>query len=180
MLGSIALEIAENVVISVVSYNAYVDCDLINDDDGNPDEIVLKAGYNTVGLVKDGHVEYVLDGKEKDPLQTFRAGRRKPIPHTNPEDPALSEGYNTSTGADDNDPPRTAVLTATKDATCFAYVDGNLTSGATPVGLSIKLIGMQAKRSLRVLLKRAAPHRLMIGCVTTTPTTVCQRHNSLL
>ncbi len=134
MLGSIALEIAENVVISVVSYNAYVDCDLINDDDGNPDEIVLKAGYNTVGLVEDGHVDYVLDGKQKDPLQDFRAGRRKAIPHTNPDDPALSEGYNTSTGYDDSDTPKTVVLTATHDATCFAYVDGNLTSGATPVG----------------------------------------------
>ncbi len=134
MLGSIALEIAENVVISVVSYNAYVDCDLINDEDGNPDEIVLKAGYNTVGLVEDGHVEYVLDGKKKDQFEPFRAAKRIPIPNTNPDDPALSEGYNTSTGYNDNDPPETVVLTAKKDATCFAYVDGNLTSNGTPVG----------------------------------------------
>ena len=134
MLGSMASEIAKNVAIATVSYHAYADCDLTYDDDDNPDEIVLKAGYNTVGLVEDGHVEYLLSGKKKDPLQTFRAEKRIPIPETNPPGEALSEGYNTSTGYDDSDPPETVVLTATKDATCFAYVDGNLSSDGTPVG----------------------------------------------
>ena len=71
MLGSIALEVVKNVAIATVSYNAYVDCDLTYDEDDNPDEIVLKAGYNTVGMVEDGHVEYVLDGKQKKPASGF-------------------------------------------------------------------------------------------------------------
>lgn len=125
MFGSIVSEVVKNVATTVVSYNAYADCDLRYDDDGNPDEIVLKAGYNTTGMVS-GFVDYRLDGKKKNPLQTFIDGSRKEIP----AGAVISEGHNTDTGYGRGEEPRpTIVLTAKKDAMCFAYVDGAIAGG---------------------------------------------------
>ena len=98
---------------------------------------------------------------KKNPLQAFRAQKRIPIPETNPPGEALSEGYNTSTGYNDNDPPETVVLTATRDATCFAYVDGHLSSGGTQVGRKHQIDWDASKKKFTCFIETrssTAPH----------------------
>ncbi len=116
MLGCTVAGI-KNAGLGLAHYNAYVNARIKTDEHGN-EYVFLQAGYSTVGLHEDGHVDYQMEGRELGTNARFISPpARKAIPHTDPPGPALSEGYTT----DDYDGEGSSVkLRADRDASVYA------------------------------------------------------------